>query len=85
MSKKAFFVKFALRIKLAFKKFRFTPFCVKTWLLPFFKDLFQRNQFCVKSARILKHPLKNCVLFHSVLETSFCKLLKIFCQKMCFV
>ena len=52
-------------------KLRFTPVCVKKWLLPNFKLALTRNAFGYKLVQGMQDAPKNCVLIQFLLKTDF--------------
>ena len=53
-----------------------TLFCVKTYLLPNFKDLLLKNAFCIKCAQRIQLAVENCVWLNIVLKTTFGQILR---------
>ena len=52
------------------QKWRFTPICVRDWLLPNFKLLLPKNAFNYKLVQGMQEAPENCVLIQFVLKTS---------------
>ena len=61
-----------------------SSFCVKNFLAPNYKVIFLKKALCIKSAERIELTVENSVSLYFVLKTSFCQIIRISCQKICF-